>query len=149
MDYNVQAVDCWNQNRRTMQRRTFTTRIREKGMESGMYGQGFIYITSVFIKINIERFLSGCGTTKFLCLRGPLPESDMLEITWVSSGASPQGHIQRKRAVRYHTRLISEYFIWEAGRKDVSQSIIFKFFIHRSGVIPMGESRAGSGEQVK
>lgn len=85
----------------------------------------------------------------FLFLRGPLPESDTLEITWVSSGESPQGHIHRKRAVRYHTLLISEYFVWEAGREDGSQSIIFKFFIRRSGVIPMGESGEGSGEQVK
>lgn len=67
----------------------------------------------------------------------------------MSSGESPQGHIHRKRAVRYHTRLISEYYVREAGREDASQSIIFKFFIHRSGVIPMGESGAGSGEQVK
>lgn len=105
-------------------------------MESGMYGQErrreFIYIVPFFITVNIECFLLGCGMTKFLFLRGPLPESDMLEIT-------PSAQVRALRDTSRGSVLcviipgsspntLSEKLTSSGGREDASQSIIFYIF---------------------
>lgn len=70
MDYNVQAIDYWNPNPLTMQRKKhLQPRLGRERMKSRICGQKkkkFIYIIPFFIKVNIEHFLLGYEITKSL-----------------------------------------------------------------------------------
>lgn len=77
--------------------------------------------------------------------------SDILKITPVSSGESPLGNMQRKRAVCCHTSHFQILYLTptsSGGREDALQSIILKCS-YIVVALPQWESMAGSGGQVK
>lgn len=126
---STKMMDGWN----VRQKRTRGSRWRTS-----------IYIIHLFIKINIERFLLGCGNNKVSfshrassCERYTGNSSGVLR--WEPSGTHP-GEVGCLLSYPAHLQILYlRRWLSEGGGDDASQSIIFTFFTYSGGVIPMGE----------
>lgn len=129
----------------------FTTRIRDKGMERGICGQGKkrrFTIKGVYLhhpllrKLNIEHFLLGCGTTKFHFPQRTssyerYSENNSGVVRWEPSGKHAEEEGCMLSYISFPNTVSDANFFWRQRR--CLTKYYFKMFIHCGSITPMGE----------